>query len=129
MEQLFLFSAAHKYPEAMDLCVHNNFTITDEIAERLTAPKGTGLDEHSRVGLLEKMGECCTIQGNYHLAAKKYTQAGNKVKTYLNGIKRYLNCKHFIYCQIEAIKSLVKSGDTERIIFYANVSRHRDSEL
>jgi intraflagellar transport protein 140 len=63
----------------MDLCVHNNFTITDEIAERLTAPKGVGLDEHTRVGLLEKMGACCTIQGSYHLAAKKYTQAGNKV--------------------------------------------------
>lgn len=63
----------------MDLCVQNNFTITDELAERLTAPKGVGLYEHTRVRLLEKMGECCTIQGNYHLAAKKYTQAGNKV--------------------------------------------------
>jgi intraflagellar transport protein 140 len=63
----------------MELCVEQKFTITDEIAERLTAPKGIGLDEQTRVRLLEKMGECCTLQGSYHLAAKKYTQAGNKV--------------------------------------------------
>jgi len=63
----------------MDLCVENNFPITDEIAERLTAPKGEGVDNETRVKLLEKMGQCCTSQGSYHLAAKKYTQAGNKV--------------------------------------------------
>jgi len=69
-----------QYPEAMELCVEQKFTITDAIAERLTAPKGAaGLDEQTRVRLLEKMGECCSLQGSYHLAAKKYTQAGNKV--------------------------------------------------
>lgn len=98
--------AAQKYPEAMDLCVKKKFTITEEIAERLTAPKGAGIDETTRKMLLEKMGESLTYQGSYQLAAKKYTQAGNK---------------------IQAMKSLLKSGDTEKIKFYADICRHRES--
>ena len=30
--------------------------------------------------LLEELGDCCASQGSLHLATKKYTQAGNKVK-------------------------------------------------
>ncbi|KAE8284332.1 Intraflagellar transport protein 140-like protein WD and tetratricopeptide repeats protein 2 [Larimichthys crocea] len=44
-------------------------------------------------------------QGNYHLATKKYTQAGNKLK---------------------AMRALLKSGDTEKIVFFANVSRQKE---
>ena len=33
-----------------------------------------------RVTMLEKVAEACAFQGNHHLAAKKFTQAGNKVK-------------------------------------------------
>lgn len=36
-----------------------------------------------RVTLLEKIGEACAFQGSHHLAAKKFTQAGNKVKVQL----------------------------------------------
>jgi len=36
-----------------------------------------------RVTLLEKIAEACAFQGNHHLAAKKFTQAGNKVKVLL----------------------------------------------
>lgn len=100
--------AAQKYPEAMDLCVKKKFTITEDIAERLTAPKGAGLEEGTRKMLLEKMGESLTYQGSYQLAAKKYTQAGNK---------------------IQAMKSLLKSGDTEKIKFYADICRHRESKV
>ena len=33
-----------------------------------------------RVKVLERLADCCAEQGSYHLATKKYTQAGNKVK-------------------------------------------------
>ena len=33
--------------------------------------------------LLEKLAECCMAQGSYHLATKKFTQAGNKTKVSL----------------------------------------------
>ena len=50
----------------------------------------------------ELFNTVCKKQGSYHLATKKYTQAGDKLK---------------------AMKCLLKSGDTEKIIFFANVSR------
>ena len=31
-------------------------------------------------GILEKIAECCVMQGNYYSAAKKYTQAGNRLE-------------------------------------------------
>ncbi|OAE30024.1 hypothetical protein AXG93_3893s1340 [Marchantia polymorpha subsp. ruderalis] len=54
--------------------------------------------------LLHKIAEVFNAQGSYHLACKKYTQAGDR---------------------LAAMKALLKSGDTERIIFFANVSRHK----
>ncbi len=33
-----------------------------------------------RNNLLEQLADCCMQQGLYHLAAKKYTQAGNQIE-------------------------------------------------
>ena len=55
--------------------------------------------------IYERIGECCMAQGIYHLATKNFTQAGNR---------------------IQAMKALLKSGDTEKIIFFAGVSRQRE---
>lgn len=63
----------------MDVCVQYKIPINEEMAERLTPPKGGEIDAQERNRLLSKMGECCMLQGNYHLAAKKFTEAGNKV--------------------------------------------------
>ena len=49
--------------------------------------------------------QVCMQQREYHLATKKYTQAGNKMK---------------------AMKALLKSGDTEKIVFFAGVSRQKE---
>lgn len=62
-------------------------------------------DEELRASILEKLAEILQQQGNYHLATKKFTQAGKK---------------------IQAMKALLKSGDTEKIIFFANISRQRE---
>lgn len=99
-----LFIMAKKYEEALNLCVENNVTINEELAEKFTLDKAD-TDKKLRTYILEKIGESCMIQENYHLAAKKFTQAGDKIK---------------------AMKALLKSGDTERIIFFANVSRQRE---
>ena len=42
----------------------------------------TPAEAEKRVELLEKLAECCASQGSYHLATKKYTQAGNKTKVH-----------------------------------------------
>merc|ERR1719174_3394131 len=81
------------------------------MAEMMTPEKDESGGEHAeqhnamRIDTLFKLAKCCKLQGQYHLACKKYTQAGDKIK---------------------AMKSLIKSGDTEKINFFANVSRHRD---
>ncbi|XP_010183319.1 PREDICTED: intraflagellar transport protein 140 homolog [Mesitornis unicolor] len=101
-----LLLTAKKYHEALQLCLKQNLTITEELAEKLTVSKDSkDLSEESRRELLEQIADCCMRQGNYHMATKKYTQAGNKLK---------------------AMRALLKSGDTEKIIFFAGVSRQRE---
>ena len=72
--------------EALDLCVEHNINITEELAEKMTPDKNdenennTTNPDSARVRVLEKVAECCYLQQNYHLATKKFTQAGNRVK-------------------------------------------------
>lgn len=98
-----LLVVGKQFSEALDLCMDHNVTITEELAEKMTLPKGS--DPEIRNKLLERIADCCMHQRSYHLATKKYTQAGNKIK---------------------AMKSLLKSGDTEKIIFFAGVSRQKE---
>lgn len=101
-----LLVTAKKYNEALQLCLDQSLTITEDLAESLTVPRDSAhLSESERKELLEKIADCCMRQGNYHLATKKYTQAGNKIK---------------------AMRALLKSGDTEKIIFFAGVSRQKE---
>ncbi|XP_062847169.1 intraflagellar transport protein 140 homolog isoform X2 [Trichomycterus rosablanca] len=101
-----LLVAAKKYHEALQLCLDQNLTITEELAESMTISRGSAhLSEKERKELLERIADCCMRQGNYHLATKKYTQAGKKTK---------------------AMRSLLKSGDTEKIVFFAGVSRQKE---
>lgn len=77
------------------------------IAEKMTLekPEKDVDNERKRIATLEKIGDIALNQGNYHLATKKFTQAGNKLR---------------------AMKALLKSGDTEKICFFAQVSGQRD---
>jgi intraflagellar transport protein 140 len=93
----------------LELCMQHNVHITDEMAEQMTPEKQEG-DENSlanqqRIEVLRAIAKMCKRQGSFHLATKKYTQAGLKVK---------------------AMKCLIKSGDTEKIVFFAGLSRHRE---
>ena len=63
------------------MCLDNHVTITEELAERMTLPKDHE-DQEYRLKVLEKIAECAFKQGSYHLATKKFTQAGNKVKVF-----------------------------------------------
>lgn len=55
-----------------------NVQVTEELTEKLTPEKGQ-VDEEVRLAVLEKLAETLLQQGNYHLATKKFTQAGDKV--------------------------------------------------
>ncbi|XP_028905060.1 intraflagellar transport protein 140 homolog [Ornithorhynchus anatinus] len=101
-----LLLVAKKYHEALQLCLEQSMTITEEMAEKMTVSKGSeDLPEEARRDLLDQIANCCMRQGSYHLATKKYTQAGNKIK---------------------AMRALLKSGDTEKIVFFAGVSKQKE---
>ncbi|CAB0019976.1 unnamed protein product [Nesidiocoris tenuis] len=53
----------------------HNVMLNDELAEKLSPEEG----HENRNELLETLADCALAQANYHLATKKYTQAGNKV--------------------------------------------------
>ncbi|KAE9332040.1 Intraflagellar transport protein [Phytophthora fragariae] len=97
----------NRVAEALDVCMQHDVKVTEEMAEKMTPPKSddtaSPADKKNRTELLLKLAKCCKQQGSYHLATKKYTQAGNKLK---------------------AMKCLLKSGDTEKVVFFANVSRN-----
>jgi intraflagellar transport protein 140 len=119
-----LLITGRRYAEAADMCVAHKIEMTEAMAEAMTPPKPGGEDSatlggagaagagdseatlaaarEARNGVLVKIAKALKRQGAFHLATKKYTQAGEKVK---------------------AIKSLLRSGDTEKIIFFANKTR------
>lgn len=66
----------------MDLCLSYNVLISEDLAEKMTLPKHFS-DTELRSRILERIAECCMQQGSYHLATKKFTQAGNKTKVYI----------------------------------------------
>lgn len=60
--------------------------INEDLAEKLTPSKDdAGIDTMERVKILEAIAEVCMHQGEYHLATKKFTQAGNKIKVGILG--------------------------------------------
>uniref|UniRef100_A0AC35F1W5 Uncharacterized protein n=1 Tax=Panagrolaimus sp. PS1159 TaxID=55785 RepID=A0AC35F1W5_9BILA len=75
-----LLAYAGKYSEAINLCRERNVVVNEELAELLTPPKGDKAMTQSRNQMLEEVAKCCLHQGNYHFAAKKFTQAGNKIE-------------------------------------------------
>nr|CAD7423412.1 unnamed protein product [Timema monikensis] len=75
-----LLAVGKQYEEALALCVEHDIPVTEDLAEKLTMVKGEG-DEGLRVRVLESVAESALAQRNYHLATKKFTQAGNKVRS------------------------------------------------
>lgn len=71
----------------------------------MTLEKGDDAQNERRKNLLLKVAKVAVKMGQFHLATKKFTQAGDKIR---------------------AMKSLLRSGDTDRIIFFAQVSRSRE---
>lgn len=102
-----LLATGRKYLEALELIQKYNILLSEDLAEKMTLDKIDNDVDHEkmRISILERIGEIAFEQGNYHLATKKFTQAGNKLR---------------------AMKALLKSGDTEKICFFAQVSRQRE---
>ncbi|KAG5496090.1 hypothetical protein JKF63_02388 [Porcisia hertigi] len=100
--EMLLF--AKHFDEALKLCEMHNVTLTEEMAESMTSDVGK-LSVEERQAALRKVAHIAKDQGSWSLACKKYTQAGDRVK---------------------AMKMLIRGGETERVIFFANHSRNAE---
>lgn len=63
----------------MEQCLEHKVNITEALGDRLTPSS----NHPKRTLILEKLAECSLMQANYHIAAKKFTQAGQKVNNIL----------------------------------------------
>lgn len=99
-----LLIAGRQFDEALQLCETETVVITEAMAEKMTLDKA----DPERNALLERVADCCFAQGSYQLATKKYTQASMKVK---------------------AMQALLKSGETDKIVFFASRCRQKEIYL
>ncbi|GAX73042.1 hypothetical protein CEUSTIGMA_g494.t1 [Chlamydomonas eustigma] len=99
--------AAQQHTRALELCIEHEVTISEEMAEAMTPSKDLMAAEERNL-VLQRIAKVAKRQGSWQLAAKKYTQAGEKIK---------------------AMKALLRSGDTEKIVFFAGVSRQKEIYL
>ena len=105
-EAVSLCVASGRREEALTLVTRHDVRLTEDVAEALTPERDDPeVDEETRVAVLLAIAKCAKNQGSYHLACKKYTQAGDKTR---------------------AMRALLKSGDTEKIVFFAGVSRNKE---
>ena len=146
-----LLVSAKRYEDALELCMRHGVRITEEMAEKMTLEQyGSGVksagkqvlarlsaaknvaagieqdgggmasfgaaaeaakakkhDERRRA-LLRRLAECLEQQGNYYVAAKKFTQGNDKIK---------------------AMKCLMRSGDTKKVVYYAQKTRSTEIYL
>ncbi|CAH8678009.1 unnamed protein product [Schistosoma rodhaini] len=99
-----ILAAGKQYCEAIQLCNEHFIPITEDLIEKLT-PISNNLSNKEKSILLNQLGELCLIQEQYYLACKKFTQSGN----------------HLL-----AMKALIKSGDTNKIIYFTNISKQKE---
>lgn len=78
----FDISSYHsQYIDALKLCNEQNVMLTEDLVEKLTPEKSDDNEsEADRLRVLEAIATVCMNQRQYHLATKKYTQAGNRIK-------------------------------------------------
>ncbi|KAG5494571.1 hypothetical protein JIQ42_02181 [Leishmania sp. Namibia] len=100
--EMLLF--AKHFDEALKLCETRNVTLTEDMAESMTSDMDR-LSKEERQAALRRVAHIAKDQGSWSLACKKYTQAGDLVK---------------------AMRMLMRGGETEKVIFFANHSRNTE---
>eukprot|EP00796_Vickermania_ingenoplastis_P013382 gene13382-9209_t len=95
---------AKQFEEALRLCQDQNVTLTEEMAEAMTGDKNPLGKEEKREFTLQ-VANIAKDQGSWNLACKKFTQVGERMK---------------------AMKMLMRGGDVEKVIFFANHSRNAE---
>lgn len=81
-----LLATAKQYDRSLEICREHNVPITESMADLLTPVKDDPertISDLDRVRILTELGDILQLQGDYHTATKKFTQAGDKVSNTL----------------------------------------------
>lgn len=101
-----MFITAQEFDRALEICIEKKIKLTEEMAEQMTPKKAeSDEDKQNRVEQCLKIAKVAAMQSSFAVAAKKYVQAGDRVK---------------------GMKALIKSGDTEKIIMFAYMSKMKE---
>jgi intraflagellar transport protein 140 len=96
-----LFIKIGKYEDAISCATADDIQINEDFVESFVS----NLSPEQRKPFYIKIGDACIERGHYSLASKVYTQGGDR---------------------LNAIKALLKQGDTDKIITYANTTKNRE---
>lgn len=99
-----LLAKAKCFERSLEICRTFKVPVTDHLSQMMT-PNKEEVPENVRLNILNELGDILQEQGDYHTATKKFTQGGDKIR---------------------AMKSLLKSGDTDKIVFFASMSRQKE---
>jgi len=83
-----------QYMDALKLCNEHNIILNETLVEKLTPEKTDGEDDTDRIRILEAIATVCMNQRQYHLATKKYTQAGNRIKVRACNLSGFDHLRH-----------------------------------
>ena len=90
------------YDMALKLCETKNLKISPETADAIFDELDLKTQNESKKKLIKKLAKQLTTQGDFELAHQKYVQ--------MNDLKKAMKC-------------LIKLGDKDKIIYFANTSR------
>jgi intraflagellar transport protein 140 len=101
-----LYTMSGNYGEALEICLDNNVTLSEDIVDKMTPPKPQpGPLKVAWAQTVTRLAQACLQQGLFQLACKKFSQAGDR---------------------IQAMQCLLKSGDMAKITYYAERVRKAD---
>ncbi|KEP62718.1 UNVERIFIED_CONTAM: tetratricopeptide repeat-containing protein [Hammondia hammondi] len=101
-----LLAKTKHFDSALQVCESRDLSLSDSLVNALTPSKEdarTALE--ARRAVLVRLGKICLRQKLFHLACRSFTAAAEIVA---------------------AVDCLIKTGDTDKIIYFANTARHPD---
>eukprot|EP00826_Nyctotherus_ovalis_P044555 TRINITY_DN4815_c0_g2_i2.p1 TRINITY_DN4815_c0_g2~~TRINITY_DN4815_c0_g2_i2.p1 ORF type:complete len:524 (+),score=176.41 TRINITY_DN4815_c0_g2_i2:152-1723(+) len=104
-EAVHLLLNAKNYEEAVELCERNNVPMSEDLANKVITEAGAGVGSEEakrQINIVTRIARLCKQQGLFNVACQKYTQIGKKAK---------------------AMKCLIKQGNLQAIVGYANTAR------
>jgi intraflagellar transport protein 140 len=95
-----LYVSCRQYSKALEICLQHNVKLDENLVDKLIPEQKS--NDPRRLELQKSIAKLLKKQGSFQMACKLYTKVGDKLK---------------------AFKCLLKLGDLEKIVYYANTAK------